>query len=126
MSITDNADPMNVVVYRRARRVRGSRLVCEQPVFRKGAGATENSLIGTDRSLIVENNFGYTGPDATGRRPTTKPGVDRVDVDRDGSGSTWSGAADERVPSVVSKMSLTSGLIYSYTKPVGPTEDPGT
>ena len=38
VAITDNADPMNVVVYKRARKVRGRRLVCEQPVFRKGAG----------------------------------------------------------------------------------------
>ena len=45
IAITDNADPMNVVVYRRGARTTGSRLVCEQPVFRKGASATDNSLI---------------------------------------------------------------------------------
>jgi hypothetical protein len=63
VSIADNADPMNVVVYRRERRPpRGGRLVCEHPVFRKGAGATDNSLIGTGRSMIVENNYGYAPP----------------------------------------------------------------
>jgi hypothetical protein len=122
VSITDNADPMNVVVYRRARAVRGERLVCEQRVFRKGAGATENSLIGTDRSLIVENNFGYTGPNATSGARTTKPGVARVDVDRDGQGCRKVWTSKERVPSVVPKLSLTNGLIYAYTRPPGPTE----
>ena len=68
LSIADNAARMNVVVMRRAKhlRARPARLVCEQPVFRKGAGATENSIIATDRSMIVENNYGYSPPpDAT-------------------------------------------------------------
>ena len=60
LSITDNADPMQVVVLRRARWLRRGqrRRVCEQPVFRKGASATENSIIATGRSMIVENNYG--------------------------------------------------------------------
>src|SRR4029434_11295114 len=64
VAITDNADPMNVVVYRTARHLprRLSRVVCEVPVFRKGASATENSLLGSGRSLIVENNYGYQDP----------------------------------------------------------------
>ena len=35
VAITDNADPMNVVVYKRGATVSGSRVVCEQPVFRR-------------------------------------------------------------------------------------------
>ena len=46
VAITDNADPMNVVVYKRAATVSGPRLACTQPVFKPGAGATDNSLIG--------------------------------------------------------------------------------
>ena len=38
------------------------RAVCRMPVFPRGAGATENSLIGTGRSLVVENNYGYRPP----------------------------------------------------------------
>src|SRR5580765_3150069 len=53
VAITDNADPMNVVAYR----TKDGRQVCEQPVFGAGASATENSLIGIGRSLIVENNY---------------------------------------------------------------------
>jgi hypothetical protein len=61
-------DRVQVVVMRRAKRLpRGQRrIVCEQPVFRKGASATENSIIATGRSMIVENNYGYfPPPDAT-------------------------------------------------------------
>jgi hypothetical protein len=119
VAITDNADPMNVVVYRRAKRVRGRRLVCEQPVFRKGASATENSLIGTGRSLIAENNYGYVPPAAVSGGATTEPGVERVDVDRDGRGCHKVWHSDERAPSVVPKLSLRTGLVYLYTKPPG-------
>ena len=83
LSITDNADPMQVVVLRRARRLRRGqrRRVCEQPVFRKGASATENSIIATGRSMIVENNYGYAPPPlATEDGDTTAPGVTRVDI----------------------------------------------
>ena len=61
VAITDNADPMNVVVFRtRAHLKKGqSRKVCEVPVFEKGASDTENSLVNVGRSLMVENNYGY-------------------------------------------------------------------
>ena len=38
------------------------RVVCPVPAFAKGANATENSLIGSGRSLGVENNYGYQDP----------------------------------------------------------------
>ena len=99
LSIADNAARMQVVVLRRDKRLkRGQRrLVCEQPVFRKGAGATENSIIATDRSMIVENNYGYAPPpDATAGGNTTKPGVARVDVKRNGKGcrTVWNSSRD--------------------------------
>ena len=119
VAITDNADPMNVVVYKRARNVRGRRLVCEQPVFRKGSGATENSLIGTGRSLIVENNYGYIGPPATTGAATTTPGIQRVDVRRNGRGCRTVWRSNEIGPSVVPKLALGNGLAYFYTKPAG-------
>jgi hypothetical protein len=122
VAITDNADPMDVVVYRRNRKLSGSRLVCRRPVFRRGASATENSLIGTDRAMIVENNYGYTGPTATLAGGLTSPGIERVDIDRSGHGchSVWT--SRERAPSVVPKLSLSAGLVYSYTKDAGATD----
>jgi hypothetical protein len=120
VAITDNADPMNVVVYRRAARVRGRRLVCEQPVFRRGASATENSLIGTGRSLVVENNHGYAPPpDATSGGGATSPGLERVDVLRGGRACRTVWRSRERAPSVVPKLSLANGLVYTVTKPPG-------
>ena len=75
VAITDNADPMNVLVYRRGRGVTGPRRICRQPVFEKGASATDQSLIGTGRSLVVENNHGYSGPAATQQGGTTVSGA---------------------------------------------------
>ena len=64
VAITDNADPMDAVVYRTATRLRHHqhRVVCQVPVFAKSASASENSLIGSGRSLSVENNYGYQDP----------------------------------------------------------------
>jgi hypothetical protein len=122
LSIADNAARMNVVVLRRAKHLRRGqrRLVCEQPVFRKGAGDTENSIIATGRAMIVENNYGYAPPpDATSNGKTTTPGVARVDIKRNGKGCRTIWNSREISPSTVPKLSLASGLIYLYTKPKG-------
>ena len=127
VAITDNADPMNVVVYRRdVGLVPGeSRVVCEVPVFGVGAGDTENSLIAAGSSLVVENNYGYVITDTMNGAVTT-PGLARVDVNPDGSGCTLVWTSAERAPSVVPKVSTKTGLVYTYTKdpdPVNPTSD---
>jgi hypothetical protein len=130
VNITDNADPMGVVVYRTAtkltRRVRRDhrwhrihlgRLVCRVPVFGGGASDTENSLIGAGRSMIVENNYGYQDPSSVSSGQTTVAGFARVDLNRDGRGcqQVWTNTTDS-APSAVSKLSLATGLIYTYTK----------
>ncbi len=131
VNITDNADPMDVVVYRtavrlpalvsrvdgrRRRRGRLPREVCRVPVFPRGASADENSLIAAGRSMVVENNYGYSGPTAVMGGKLTEPGFARVDIDRNGLGCrlVWTNTT-ERAPTVVSKLSLASGLIYTYT-----------
>jgi hypothetical protein len=141
VAITDNADPMNVDVYRRAIKLKGkkrrhgkkakrkARTVCSAPVFAKGASATDNSLIGTDRSLIAENNFGYTvSASSLGGTPSS-PGLTRIDVVKKKKGKkgkrrrkarfrckpAWT--SNETAPSVVPKLSLANGLVYTYTKP---------
>jgi hypothetical protein len=115
VAITDNADPMNVLVYRRDRSVSGPRRICRQPVFERGASATDQSLIGTGRSLIAENNHGYSGPAATEQGRTTAPGLERVDLDPGGGcHSVW--RSNEHAPSVVPKLSAANGLVYTYTK----------
>jgi hypothetical protein len=122
VSISDNADPIDVVVYKRARSVSGSRMVCSVPVFAKGQGSTDNSLIGTARSMVVENNFGYTGPSST-IGGSTVPGVWRVDVDAKGKSCRVVWRSNERSPTLVPKLSLENGLVYLYTKEPDPNQD---
>ena len=120
VAITDNADPMNLVVYRTAAVLPAgqSRVVCEVPVFDAGASATENSLIGVGNSLIVENNSGYY-PTTTMNGAVSAAGVTRIDVDDAGCHVVWSNTT-ERVPSVVSKVSARTGLVYTFTKDADP------
>ncbi|MBA2505172.1 MAG: hypothetical protein H0V29_04410 [Thermoleophilaceae bacterium] len=111
VAITDNADPMNVVVYKKSD---GSR-VCSQPVFEKGASNTDQSLIAVANSLVVENNYGYTGPTATQQGKTTIGGLERVDVSAAGKCSrVW--RSEETSPTVVPKASIQGGIVYTYTK----------
>jgi hypothetical protein len=111
VAITDNADPrMNVLVFDR----RSGDPVCSEPVFASKKGATDNSLIGIGGSLVVENNYGYTGPGATTQGASTQPGFARVDVEGGRCRTVWE--SDESAPSVVPKLSLGTGLIYTYTK----------
>jgi hypothetical protein len=114
IAITDNARRMHVIVYRRGRNSRG-RQVCRRGVFKAGASATENSLVAYGRSLIVENNYGYTfaGVSAGGR---TTPGISRIDVRRGHCRTVWT--SRQRGASVVPKVSLPNGLLYTYTLPV--------
>jgi hypothetical protein len=126
-------------------------------VFAGGAGDTDQSLIGTDDSMVVENNYGYSGPVATEFGATTAPGLARVDLTfthtkakkkarkhkkkhrkhkatktkkhrkhakkkkkppkQQVSGCRLVWTSNERAPSVVPKLSLTNGLVYTYTKP---------
>jgi len=117
VAITDNADPMNIVVYRRGADMTGERKVCSVSVFEKGASATDNSLIAADRALIVTNNYGYRGPVQSLAGSVSEPGIDRVDIDADGSGChvVWQNRT-ERSPSAVPKMSLANGLVYIVSR----------
>jgi hypothetical protein len=123
VAITDNADPIQVVVYRTRKHLPRGRLrtICEVPVFAPGASATENSLITARRSLFVENNYGYQDPFGPSSGAVTEPGFTRVDVRRRGKGCVrrWTNT-DVRAPTVVPKLSTTAGLIYAYERPPAP------
>jgi hypothetical protein len=137
VAINDNADPMDVVVYRnavhptrtvrvrakvhgrrrwRTRRIAAFRMVCAAPVFSKGNSADENAMIAAGNSFVIENNYGYVSPVSTAAGALTQPGFARVDVNSAGTGCrlVWTNRS-ERAPSVVSKLSLQTGLIYTYT-----------
>jgi hypothetical protein len=132
VAITDNADPLNVLVLDRRRKPGGRRLVCRIPALGKGRGSTDQSLIGINRSIVIENNFGYEGPRSTQLGGVTEPGLERVKLRRPrklgrdpGRNCRRVWRSDERAPSVVPKLSLRTGLLYTYTKPpTGDTTDP--
>ena len=128
LNITDNADPMDIMVYRTAarpfkwvrrhhhrHRVALRRQVCKVPIFSKGSSADENSIITAGRAMIAEDNYGYTKPAGAGAQVTT-PGFVRVDLNHRGNGchTVWTNTT-EQAPTVVSKLSLANGLIYTYT-----------
>lgn len=123
VAITDNADPqMHVIAYRRDTGAE----VCAAPVFAAGMSDTENSLVAAGESLYVENNYGYSGPSSVELGGLTAPGIARVDVDAAASRCTVAWTSQERAPSVVPKVSLGNGLLYTYTKDPAPqaTDDP--
>jgi hypothetical protein len=116
IAITDNAEPrMNVLVYKRGVGLEGQRLVCKMPVFKAHNSATENTLIGHGRSLIVENNAGYD-LFLTMRGKTSAPGLARVDVRADESGCDLVWESKEISQTTVPKLSTATGLMYLYTK----------
>ena len=117
VAITDNAKRMHVLVYTRGRKG-GGREICRRGVFRAGTSDDENSLVSFGKALIAENNYGYT-EQSMEAGALTAPGVTRIDVKNGRCRTTWT--SQERVPSVVSKASLKSGLLYTYTRP--PTAD---
>ena len=120
VAITDNADPrIHVNVYRRADHVRGSRLVCSVPVFRAGASASENSLVGWDNGLLVENNSGYLNPTTRVEGSPLPGGVTKVTVTSDGCHVAWTNPVLS--PSVVPKLARGNGLLYLYSpQPIAP------
>jgi len=123
VAITDNDNQMHIVVYRTAVDLgpNEERVVCEVPVFQEGAGATEDSLIGLGRSLIVANQYGYRlefdEVDKRFESTPTKPGVARVDIDANGKGCrlVWTNET-VAVPQVGPKMSTKTGLVYLFTR----------
>jgi len=91
------------------------RQVCNVPIFPKGQSADENSIITAGRSMIAENNYGYQNPSSVQNKVTT-PGFVRVDLNRNGRGChrVWLNSSLS-APTVVSKVALASGLVYTYT-----------
>ncbi|MGN6723093.1 MAG: hypothetical protein ACTHJM_10815 [Marmoricola sp.] len=116
VAITDNADPqMHVQFYYRTGPNAGQ-LICQAPVFAPGQSDTENSLTVADgNSVIVENNYGYTGPTSTTLGKTTAPGVAKVVLTDDHRCVVaWTNPIS--APTSVPKISWGNGLVYVYSK----------
>jgi hypothetical protein len=117
VGIDDNADPTDVVIYR----TRDGHQVCRVPVFSKGRSADENAMIAAGNSYLIENNYGYQNPSNAQGSQSSAPGFARVDINANGRGcrKVWTNTTIH-VPSVVSKISLANGLVYTYAYDPGP------
>ncbi len=116
----DNADPRpNVLVYRLGDVPDEERLVCKVPVFKPGKSVLENSFIGYDHSLVIENNKGFK---MRGSSAEAEPGFVRIDVRKDLSGCdlVWENYSVRA--GTGAKLSLGTGLIYVHELLLG-TED---
>lgn len=112
ITFADNADgQINIVVLRRSD---GSR-ICAVPVFKEGASATDNSMIGWGRSIILENNAGFKSAYEQSDWNAVAGGVVRVDVRPDESGCDIIWTSPLKVPSVVPKLSAATGIAYVYS-----------
>jgi hypothetical protein len=72
------------------------------------------------RRTREDTRFGYKDPlkDTTHGR-ATKPGLARVDVENGMCRTVWTNESIS-IPTLITKKSLATGLIYTYTKPKGP------
>ncbi|MBW2143876.1 MAG: hypothetical protein JRG75_05705 [Deltaproteobacteria bacterium] len=113
----DNAEPRpNVLVYRLDDVEDSKRLVCKVPVFEPGQSALENSFIGYGRSLIVENNYGFS---VFGDSSGGAPGLVRIDVREDLCGCDIVWQNDLVASGCGAKLSTGNGLIYQYSLETG-------
>lgn len=127
VAIADNADnTMRVNVYRAEAELRPG----EQRLFAQGVPFGSNPNVCDENSLIVapapdssggvdifaENNFGYTGIPATDGAGITEPGFARMRLLPNGDFQVASVNNTVRVPTVVSKMSVTNNTVYTYEK----------
>ena len=117
ITFTDNADErINLVVLRRGALGEGeAREICRVPIFAAGASAAENSMIGLGRSIVIENNSGYTNAVDHKDWSAVKGGVTRIDIRADDSGCDTVWESDLVVPSVVPKLSQPAGIAYFYS-----------
>jgi len=117
VTFTDNADDrMAVIVARRGELAEGeSRKICEVPIFPSGGSTTDNSMVAIGRSIIVENNHGYTNVITHEDYSSVTGGVVRVDIREDESGCDIIWESDLKVPSVVPKLSQANGIAYFYS-----------
>lgn len=117
IAFTDNADRrINAVVLRRGALGPGEeRLVCKVPLFWDGASATDNSLIGWGRSIVAENNAGYTNQVSQKDWKAIRGGVMRIDIRADESGCDVVWTSRLVSPSVVPKLASESGIVWLTT-----------
>ncbi|KAF9977776.1 hypothetical protein BGZ73_004843 [Actinomortierella ambigua] len=120
-TIVDNAHPLvNLLVYRIAD---GSE-ICKVPLFETHNSGSENSPIGSGRSVFIASTYGYPYPklpDGAGpSQPKSAPfvgGIERVDVNEDDTtGCTVRWINNNIRSSAVPKLSLSEGQLYTIVR----------
>lgn len=116
ITVTDNTDQrVNLLVWKRQPEFGGERLVCKVPLFEAGLSATEISMIAFNRSIIIENTYGYWNALQQTEWESVVGGISRIDIREDESGCDIVWTSPERSPSGVGKLSAGNGLVYFYT-----------
>jgi hypothetical protein len=116
VTVTDNADGrINLVVYHRQQGHQGPRQVCAVPLFYDNHSVTDNSMVAFNRSILIENNAGYTSAYEQKDWDNAGGGIMRIDIREDESGCDVVWHSQERSTSVVPKFSAGNGLAYFYT-----------
>ncbi|MGO4648661.1 hypothetical protein AB4305_27440 [Nocardia sp. 2YAB30] len=117
LTIVDNSDEtVHVLVFRSG----SGQLMCSQPVLTKGGAGTENSPIGSGRSVFVSSTYGYPYPalpeDEGPAVPPSAPftgGMTRVDLDDAGCHTVWENTARS---AAVPHLSTADGSLYTITR----------
>jgi hypothetical protein len=138
LTITDNAVPAEHLIvidtWARSRSGTGHRLAskprvaCDRVVLTPGPSGTENSPVGSGRSVFVASTYGYPYPalpaGAEPSQPASAPftgGITRVDLNRDGRGCRvrWQ---DSVRSAAVPRLDVPDRLLYTMqrTDPLQP------
>jgi hypothetical protein len=125
VTIADNAKYMNVNVYRTEATLGSG----EQRLFAQVTPFGQNALVSDENSLIVaanadgssidiyaENNYGNDSITSTLGSLITQPGFARMNLTPAGVFTVASVNNTISVPSIVSKVSLVSNIVYTYNK----------
>lgn len=124
VAITDNANPMKVVVYRTGEDVAPThRVICQVPVFLSQPGqALSNSLIGSGLALIASNNYNYLWDWQHGKTVyPSAPGFARIDIDPAGQRCNTIWTSYDVATTTSPRLSTKNGLIYTVAREYDPT-----
>lgn len=120
-TIVDNASPLvNLLVYRTSD---GSQ-VCKVPLFQSDNSGSENSPIGSGRSIFVASTYGYPYPALPDGAGPSQPssanfvgGIERVDIlEDDTQGCVVKWVNNKIRSSAVPKLSLADKKIYTFVR----------
>ncbi|MBJ7457732.1 MAG: hypothetical protein JHD02_00945 [Thermoleophilaceae bacterium] len=123
LAITDNADPAEHLLVFDSTTAVGSppAPTCEIPVLTPGPSGTENSPIGSGRSVFVASTYGYPYPASPAGEPDPIPasapftgGLTRIDL-TDGGGCAVRWQTSLR-SAAVPRLDVKRGLIYTTTR----------